>query len=102
MSKLGASRGTGGCAFAAMLLSLLLGVAHAAPAADLASGNTDASVAVPPPSVPPTVRVSPHARAAQQRAAAQAAGQAQTGQSGARASAFSTNRKPHNHLAGAR
>lgn len=82
-----------------MLLSLALGssVAQPAPADGLAAAKTNASVAAAPPAVPASGHMSPHARAARQRAAARAEAAA----SGIRVSPFTARRKPHN-LAGAR
>ena len=99
MSTLKASHRTTGHAFAAMLLSLFLGTSFAqtAPADGLQAGKTNAPVAAPSPAAPAGVHISPHARAARQRAAAQA----EAGPSGIRVSAFTTRRKPHN-LAGGR
>jgi hypothetical protein len=100
MSTLEIPYGTAGRAFAAMVLSLVLGtsIAQTAPPDGLAAGNTNASVAAPPPGAPTTVHVSPHARAARQRAAA---AQAEAAPNGIRVSAFTARRKPHN-LAGGR
>jgi len=99
LSTLEASHRTTGRAFVAMLLSLVLGtsVAQPAPADGLAAGKTNASVAASPPAPPASAPVSPHARAARQRAAAQA----EAGPSGTRYSPFTDRRKPHN-LAGGR
>jgi hypothetical protein len=82
-----------------MLLSLVLGtsVAQPAPGDDVAAGKTNALVAAPRPAAPASVPISPHARAARQRAAAQA----EAGPSGLRVSPFTARRKPHN-LAGGR
>jgi hypothetical protein len=82
-----------------MLLSLVLGasVAQPAPADGLAAGKTNGSVAAAPPGAPAGVHISPHARAARERAAAQAA----AGPSAIRVSPFTAKRKPHN-VAGAR
>jgi hypothetical protein len=101
MSTLEIPYGTASRAFAAMVLSLVLGtsIAQTAPPDGLAAGNTNASVAAPPPGAPTTVHVSPHARAARQRAAA--AAQAEAAPTGIRVSAFTARRKPHN-LAGGR
>lgn len=103
MSALRATHRTG--AFAAMLVPLVLGTsfALAAPAGGAAAGKTtNASVAAVSPAAPASSRVSPHARAARQRAAAQAAAQAEAGPSGVRVSAFTMRRKPHSHMAGVR
>jgi uncharacterized cupredoxin-like copper-binding protein len=83
-----------GRAFAAMLLSLVLGtsVAQPAPADGVAAGKTNALLAAPPSVAPASVPMSPHARAARQRAAAQA----EAGPSGIRVSPFTARRKPHN------
>jgi hypothetical protein len=99
MSALEASCRTAGRAFAAMLLSLVLGtsVAQAAPADGVAAGKANVVVAAPP-AAPASARISPHARAARERAAA---AQAEAAASGIRVSAFTARRKPHN-LAGTR
>lgn len=93
MSALEGSRRTPGRAFAAMLLSLVLGtsVAQSAQSDGLAAGKTNALVAAAPPAAPASVPMSPHARAARQRAAAQA----EAGPSGIRVSPFTARRKPH-------
>lgn len=93
MSALEASRRAAWRASAAMLLSLVLGasVAQPAPADGPAAGKTNALVAAPPPAAPGNVPVSPHARAARQRAAAQA----EAGPSNIRVSPFTARRKPH-------
>ena len=86
-------------AFGAMLLAFVLGtsVAQPAPADGPAGGKTNTLVTAAPPAAPASVPVSPHARAARQRAAAQA----QAGASGIHVSQFTIRRKPHN-LSGAR
>jgi hypothetical protein len=86
-------------AFAALLLSLVLGtsLAQAAPADGVAAGKANAVVATPP-AAPASAHISPHARAARERAAA---AQAEAAASGIRVSAFTARRKPHK-LAGGR
>ena len=92
MSALEPSHRTVGRAFAAMLLSFLLGtsVAQPAPADGVPAGKMNPVVAAPRPAA--SVPVSPHARAARQRAAVQAEAAA----SGIRVSPFTATRKPHN------
>jgi hypothetical protein len=95
MSARQAIQRTAGRTFAAMLLSMVLGtpLAQAAPADGVAAGKSDVSVGAPAQTAPATVHMSPHARAARERAAAQA----QPAASGIRVSAFTLKRKPHNH-----
>jgi hypothetical protein len=82
-----------------MLLSLVLGTSGAqpAPANGVATGKANPLVAAAPAAAPASAHVSPHARAARQRAVAQA----EAGPSGIRVSPYTDRRKPHN-LAGAR
>ena len=98
-----ATHRTAGRALAATVLSLALGTlaAQTTPADGPAAGKTSTLLAAASPAAPAGVHVSPHARAARERAERErAAAQAGAGPSALRVSPFTTRRKPHSLASG--